>query len=187
MAEVDDAPLATAKDRDEAQGAPGVELGDQVNIRAVTINRPARELFAYWRDFANLSTFMENVERIDVLDARRSRWVVKGPGGTRYEWDALVTDEVDGKSIDWRSDEGADVVNSGRVEFADAGARGTVVTATIAYDPPAGFFGKVVAKVMQREPALQSRRDLRRFKQLMETGEIAVAANTRAKRDEERN
>ncbi len=187
MAEVDDAPRATAKDRDKALGSPGVEIGDSVNIRAVTVNRPAHELFTYWRDFANLATFMENVERIDVLDDIRSHWVVKGPGGTHYEWDALVTDVVDGTSIDWRSDEGADVVNSGRVEFEDAGPRGTVVTATIAYDPPAGLIGKVVAKVLQREPALQSRRDLRRFKQLMETGEIAVAANTRAKRDEERN
>ena len=88
----------------------------------------------------------------------------------------MITDEVPGRSISWQSAEGADVDNRGRVEFIDAGGRGTVVRATIAYQPPAGAIGKMVAKAMQREPRIQSRRDLRRFKQLMETGEIATSA-----------
>ena len=81
---------------------------------------------------------------------------------------------------------GADVANSGRVEFKDVGDRGTVVTATIAYDPPAGIVGKIIAKMFQREPAIQARRDLRRFKQLMETGEIATASRTQEQLKEER-
>ena len=46
----------------------------------------------------------------------------------------------------------------------------------IAYDPPGGVIGELVAKLFQREPRIQTRRDLRRFKQLMETGEIATNA-----------
>ena len=87
--------------------------------------------------------------------------------------------------IAWASTEGADIPNSGRIEFRDAGDRGTIVTATIAYDPPAGIIGKVVAKLFQREPAIQARRDLRRFKQLMETGEIATASWTQKQLQEE--
>ena len=151
----------------------------------LTINRPRDELFAYWRDFSNLATFMENVERIDLLDSKRSHWVVKAPGGRTVEWDAEVTEESEGKLIAWASQEGADVPNSGRVEFRDAGARGTVVTATILYDPPAGTIGKLVAKLFQREPAIQARRDLRRFKQLMETGEIATNAMNQAQFEEQ--
>jgi uncharacterized membrane protein len=187
--EVDDAPLTTSK-RDDAvelakQAIPAAQ-GDVLVGRSVTINRPAHELYAYWRDFANLATFMENIERIDVVDRDRSHWVVKAPGGTHVEWDARVTEDQDGRVIAWTS-ENADVANSGRVEFKEAGARGTVVTATLLYDPPAGFIGKIVAKLFQREPNVQARRDLRRFKQLMETGEIAVAANTVAKAKEEKN
>ena len=173
----DDAPPATAKASSvtaaEAR-AFGGSKGDSIAARAVTINKPANELYAYWRDFANLSTFMDNVVEISPIDTKRSHWVVKAPGGRTVEWDAIVTEERDGQLIAWESAEGADVANAGRVEFRDAGARGTVVTATITYDPPAGLIGKVIAKMFQREPAIQARRDLRRFKQLMETGEIAT-------------
>src|SRR3569623_2480737 len=128
---------------------------------------------------------MDNIVRIDVRDATHSHWVVKAPGGKTVEWDATVTQEVENQSITWQSDDGADVPNSGKIEFRDAGARGTIVTATIAYDPPAGTIGKLIAKLFQRAPAIQARRDLRRFTQLMETGEIATAAMNRKQFDEE--
>ena len=101
------------------------------------------------------------------------------------EWDAVITEDVPGKSLSWQSEAGADVVNSGKVEFKDVGERGTVVRAVIAYEPPMGMIGKVVAKLFQREPRIQARRDLRRFKQLMETGEIATASRTRAELNKE--
>jgi uncharacterized membrane protein len=176
----DDAPLAASKRDDAAVDAATAALvedkGDTLVGRSVTINRPRAELFAYWRDFANLATFMENVERVDVLDGKRSHWVVKAPAGRTVEWDATITEEKDGAFIAWASEEGTDVPNSGRVDFRDAGARGTVVSVVILYDPPAGIIGKAVAKMFQREPAIQTRRELRRFKQLMETGEIATGA-----------
>ncbi|MGN6818752.1 MAG: SRPBCC family protein [Sphingomonas sp.] len=187
----DDAPLATAKDQgpavDEATDALIENKGDTLIGRTVTINRPVGELFAYFRDFANLATFMENVERIDVLDDRRSHWVVKAPGGKTVEWTSAVTEEEPDSFIAWASEEGADVANSGRVDFRTTGERGTVVTATILYDPPAGTVGKLVAKLFQREPAIQARRDLRRFKQLMETGEIATGARNRRLQEEGKN
>lgn len=168
----DDAPAFTSKDSDE-RGCAAPNGESSVSGVAVTINRPASELYAYWRDFANLATFMLNVERIEVRDRERSHWTVAGPNGS-YEWDAIVTEGVAGERIGWKAEHG-DVPNSGWVSFAEAGpGRGTVVTAMIAYSPPAGIVGKLVAKVTQKEPAIQSRRDLRRFKQLMETGEIAT-------------
>ena len=172
---VDDAPARLAKQGDGAKNTVG---------RAVTINRPARELYAYWRDFSNLATFMENIASIEVIDRTRSHWVVKAPAGQTVEWDAIVTDDREGEAISWRS-ENADVTNGGTVEFRDAGERGTVVSATIHYDPPAGIIGKVIAKMFQRDPAIEMRRDLRRFKQLMETGEIATNVKTRAEREKE--
>lgn len=187
----DDAPLTTSKDQsravDEATEALIENKGDTLVGRTVTINRPVGELFSYFRDFANLATFMENVERIDVLDDRRSHWVVKAPGGKTVEWSSVVTEEAPNSFIAWASEEGAEIPNSGRVDFRDAGDRGTVVSATILYDPPAGTIGKLVAKIFQREPAIQARRDLRRFKQLMETGEIASGARNRRLQQEGKN
>jgi uncharacterized membrane protein len=187
----DDAPLTTTKDQsravDEATETLIENKGDTLVGRTVTIKRPIGELFSYFRDFANLATFMENVERIDVLDDRRSHWVVKAPGGKTVEWTSVVTEEAPDSFIAWASEEGADVPNSGRVDFRDAGDRGTVVSATILYDPPAGTIGKLVAKIFQREPAIQARRDLRRFKQLMETGEIATGARNRRLLEEGKN
>jgi uncharacterized membrane protein len=183
----DDAPIDASKKGDPAATA-AAQLpegkGDAIVANAVTINRPARELFAYFRDFANLPTFMENVERIDILDAARSHWVVKAPAGRTVEWDARITEEIPDRLIAWTSEEGADVANAGRIEFRDAGARGTVVAVTILYDPPGGTVGRIVAKMFQREPKIQARRDLRRFKQLMETGEVATPAMNPAQHEE---
>jgi len=185
MANTDDAPASASKQEPTAAGDGIADAkGSSVSGRAVTINKPVAEVYAYFRDFSRLPTFMENVVSIDVRDDRTSHWVVKAPAGRTVEWDAIVTEDVPDRLIAWTSAEGADVPNSGRIEFADAGGRGTVVTATILYDPPAGVIGKIVAKMFQREPAIQARRDLRRFKQLLETGEIATPA-TNAKQFEE--
>lgn len=144
--------------------------------RTVTISRPRHELYVFWRDFGNLAQIMENIESVTVLDERRSHWVVRAPAGQTVEWDSVIVEDVPDELISWQSDAGADITNSGRIDFRDApGGRGTLVTATIAYDPPAGAVGKLVAKLFQREPKIQARRDLRRFKQFMETGEIATS------------
>lgn len=187
----DHAPISASKQRDasrafaaELDTNDGGDKGDALSGRSVTINRPVGEVFATFRDFANLPAFMENVERIEHLDAKRSHWVVKAPGGRTVEWNARVTDERPDELIEWTSEEGADVPNSGRVTFQGVEGRGTVVTATILYDPPGGAIGKLIAKMFQREPAIQARRDLRRFKQFMETGEVATSSKNQAEFEE---
>lgn len=194
-ARADDAPLATSKHVSAAVDSASDALietpsgaADTLVGCTVTINRPRAELFAYWRDLTQLPTFMENVEQVERLDNKRSRWVVKAPAGKTVEWISAITEERDGEVIAWASEDGADVPNSGRIDFRDAqGDRGTIVTATILYDPPAGIIGKVIAKMFQREPAIQARRDLRRFKQLMETGEIATGPRNRRLQEEGKN
>jgi len=174
----DDAPVATSK-----TASPERELV----MRAVTINRSASDLYDFWRDFPNLARIMDNIVSIEPINGTRSRWVVRGPGGTEYEWVSTVTKDVPGEEITWQAEGDAEIANSGRICFRETHDRGTVVTATIAYDPPAGVVGKVIAKVLQREPELQARRDLRRFKQLMEAGEIATNARNARMRAEEMN
>ena len=172
-----DAPAIAARDSDvQRQEVPGDER--QVTWGIVTIAKPAQELYDFWRDFSNLAQVMENIESITV-SGDRSTWTVKAPAGRTVTWEAVVTEDQPGKLLAWQSVEGADIKNSGKVEFIDAGERGTVVRAIIAYDPPGGVIGDLIAKLFQRAPALQAQRDLRRFKQFMETGEISTSARTR--------
>lgn len=180
----DDAPAHTARDDDErAEALPGDE-GTIVG-RTVTIGKPREEIYAFWRDFRNFAGIMENVERIDVLDDKRSHWVVKAPAGKTVEWDSIITEDEPGRLIAWQTVEGADIRSTGRVEFADAApGRGTMVRATISYDPPGGVIGEWIAKLLQREPNVQTRRDLRRFKQFMETGEVTSSASPSGRKSE---
>lgn len=165
--EHDDAPVTASKT---------VKPDRALLAEAVTINRPAQELYDFWRNPVNLVQVMDNIESIEPIDANRSRWTVKAPAGGAVSWESVITKDVPGSEITWQSAEDADVANSGRIEFREAGQRGTVVRATIAYEPPGGKIGQMIAKLFQREPRLQARRDLHRLKQLMEAGEIATGA-----------
>jgi uncharacterized membrane protein len=153
-----------------------MQHGDVLVGRSVTIDRPRAELYAFWRDFTNLPRFMHNIHSVVIRDEQHSHWVIEAPAGRTVEWDSKITEDEPGQLIGWESLEGASVRNSGCVEFLDSpDGRGTVVRVTIAYDPPAGALGKVIAKLFQKEPKVQARQDLRRFKQLMETGEVSIA------------
>jgi uncharacterized membrane protein len=176
-----DAPLASAKKPDPT--AYGADLpaqpGDAVVARVVSINRPRAELYRLWRNLENLPRFMENVIAVRIENEHRSHWFVAAPAGTTVEWDSEITEDVPDWCIAWRSIGDAAVRNSGRVEFEDSSSgRGTEVTVTLAYDPPAGAVGQAVAKLWKREPRVQARRELRRFKQLTETGEVSTARMT---------
>jgi uncharacterized membrane protein len=164
---------------ERAHGDAGDWRESTVVGRSVTIAKPRRDLYAFWRDFKNLASFMENVDQVAVVDERKSRWTIRAPGETDVEFISTIIEDRPGEEIAWESEEGAAIRNSGRVSFKDAPAnRGTIVDLTIAYDPPGGAVGQLIAKMFQREPHMQARRDLKRFKQLMETGEIATAAQT---------
>lgn len=141
--------------------------------RTVTIQRSPEQLYRFWRDFSYLPRFMNDLESVTVLDGQRSRWVVKAPAGTVVQWEAEILKDMPNELIAWRSVEGADGDNTGLVEFEAAPyGRGTRVTVELAYKPPAGKLGAAVAKLLGQDPDKQVREDLRRFKQLMETGEI---------------
>lgn len=143
--------------------------------RAITVGREPSEVFVFWRDFTNLATFMENVESIQMLENGRTYWTVKGPAGTSVSWEAEIVNEEPDRLIAWRSLEGAEVSNAGSVRFTPApGGRGTEIYVKLEYAPPAGKAGEIVAKLFGKDPNQQVAGDLRRLKQLLETGEIAT-------------
>ena len=175
---ISDAPSWTLRDRPE--GDKGALIG-----RSVTINLPRQEVYARWRDFTRFPEFMDNVRTVERIDAKTSRWTIEAPAGTSVELVTEITHDLPGERIAWRSIEGSQITTAGEALFSDAPpGRGTVVQLVMTYDPPAGTLGKLVAKLFQREPAIQARRDLRRFKQLLETGEVTVNASPSARSSE---
>ena len=165
-------------DRDEGDSGGGEADGKSKHPdyieRAVTVNIPRDQAYREWRDFAGLPRFMEIVESV-AEDGDRSHWVFRGPGDKRLEFDAVITEDRPGEVIAWESLPGGPVKNRSRVEFKDApGGRGTEIHVKVRYEPVFGPLGRLAALVTQKAPELQSRRDLKRFKQLMETGEIAT-------------
>jgi uncharacterized membrane protein len=164
--------ISTAGEHDETQTALSGTRG--VNVEeVVTINASPDALFAFWRRLELLPRFMDHLVSVSQLDSRRSRWVAKAPAGRTVEWDAEIINEITGELIAWRTVEGADVVSAGSVRFTPApGGRGTEVRVRLQYDPPAGKIGATVAWLLGHDPAATIREDLRRFKQLMEAGEV---------------
>jgi uncharacterized membrane protein len=144
--------------------------------KAVTINKPAEQVYAFWHELANLPRFMRYVESVERLADGRSRWRAQGPGGITVQWDAETIAERENELIAWRSLPGSRIHTSGTVQFQPApGARGTEVHVEMDFRPPVGAIGRTVAWMSGRDPAQQLNEDLRRLKQLLETGEIAVS------------
>jgi uncharacterized membrane protein len=140
--------------------------------KTVTIKQSPEAVYQFWRQLDNLPQFMQHIEAVRVTDPRHSHWVAKAPGGT-IEWDAEITDDVPNERLAWQSVHGAEIENRGIVRFRPAPAdRGTEVQVDVYYDAPGGTIGTVVAKWFGEEPQQQVRDDLRRFKQVMETGEV---------------
>lgn len=143
------------------------------------VNRSPDEVYAFWRNFENLSRFMKHLESVADHGDGRSHWIAKGPAGSTVEWDATIIADVPGEVITWRSLEGADVDHAGAVRFEEApGGRGTIVKVNIQYNPLAGVVGATVAKLFGEEPEQQLDDDLRRFKQVLEVGEVVVSDAT---------
>ncbi len=175
---------AASRTKDPAAYAPTSEKADRDGIvrvrKAVTVDRSLEDTYAFWRNLENLPRFMRHLESVRVIDERRSVWRAWAPGGTTVKWIAEITEDRPNERLAWRSVEGSQVRNAGTVTFTRAtGDRGTVVTAELEYDPPAGSVGARIARLFGEEPTQQVPEDLRRFKQVIETGEVVVSEATR--------
>lgn len=165
--------------RDDVTGhAATVNARKAIKVeRTVTIDASRSELYAFWHDFANLPRFMEHLVSVSVVSPERSHWVAKAPAGKTVEWDAEIVNDVPDTLIAWKTVGHGDVANAGSVHFSDApGGRGTIVKVEVDYEPPAGKLGALVARLFGENPDRQIREDLRKFKQLIETGEVTTSA-----------
>jgi uncharacterized membrane protein len=161
----------------EAGARPSRAQQARVHVeQVITINRSIDEVYRAWRDFERFPSFMRHLESVTAIDDRRSHWKAKAPAGMSVEWDAEIIRDSEAEWLAWRTLAGSDIEHSGSVRFGVApGARGTEVRVELDYAPPAGRLGRGVACMSGEEPEQQIREDLRRFKQLLEAGEVALA------------
>jgi len=152
---------------------------------ALTVNRPRTEVYNYWRQLSNLPLFMKHIVEVNVENEQQSQWKMRLPGdmGT-VEWKAEIIADKPDELLSWRSVEGSDIDTAGEIIFSDApGDRGTEVHAAISYRAPAGPLGKIAGKLFRKGFEIQVRQDLRRFKQMLETGETSTIEGQSADRE----
>jgi uncharacterized membrane protein len=153
----------------------------------VTVNKPRFEVYTFWRNLENLPAFMRHLEKVRTVSDTVSHWVTRGAFDRLVEWDAQVITDAPGEMISWRSLPGSGIDNAGSVHFRDAaGDRGTVVRVALQYLPPGGPFGTLAARLFGTDPQKQVGEDLRRFKTILETGEIPATLHAYHKSEEKK-
>lgn len=157
------------------QDALGMNQSIKVEKTVTISNKSPEELYQFWRNFENLPYFMKHLKHVTVINNTRSHWIASAPMGGSVEWDAEIINDQENRLIAWASVEGADIDNSGFVRFQRAPeGRGTEIKVVIEYNPPGGVVGDAIAKLFGEQPQQQIGDELRRFKMLMEAGEIAT-------------
>jgi uncharacterized membrane protein len=165
----DDAPKQARKDDHDGELA--------IVGRSVTVNKPIGEVYSVWKDPTRFPSFMVAVEAIEQ-HADGYHWTVRAPAGQTVNLVTRITEDQPNRLIAWESTPDSQIKTRGRVTFEEAPAdRGTVVTAEIGYEPPGGDIGRLVAKLFAAEPNIQARHELKRFKMLLETGEITTGSS----------
>ena len=144
--------------------------------KSIVIDRPASALYDFWRDLRNIPSLSDLLQEVEIFDPTRSRWTAVAPGGIPVQWDAEITKDFPDEMIGWCSTPDSPIETAGYVRFEPAtGGRGTVVRVALEYDIPTGRLGAALATLAGKRPGAHVEELLRRFKQLMETGESAIA------------
>lgn len=140
---------------------------------AITIDRPIEDLYAYWRNFENQPLISSHIQSVTITGEKTSHWVAEGPGKKLVIWDAELIQDIPNERLTWKTLPGSEIDHAGTIRFKAApGDRGTEVRVSMQYYPPSGSVGAAVAKLFKREPSLEAADALKRFKRIMETGEV---------------
>jgi uncharacterized membrane protein len=158
------------------RGMLGATRGRTIRVeKSIRIDAEPDQVFDLWSHYENFPRFMSHVLDVRDLGNGRSHWVVNGPAGTEFEWDALLTEHTRPQRLAWRSEPGAEVEQSGSIDLSPT-SDGTIATVRISYKPPAGVLGQAVARLFGRDPKRQLEEDLTRMKSLVERGVIPKGA-----------
>jgi uncharacterized membrane protein len=147
-------------------------LGKTIDIeKSIQIDASPEDVYDLWSNYENFPRFMSHVVQVRDLGRRRSHWVVRGPAGSHFEWDSVLTEQSRPHRLAWRSEPGAEIGQSGSVQF-EPYRGGTLVTVRMSYSPPAGAIGHGIASLLGADPGQQMDDDLARMKMIVERGSL---------------
>lgn len=153
--------------------------GQRIDLeKTIRIDASPEDVYELWTNYENFPRFMSHVVEVRDTGRRRSHWVVQGPAGSQFEWDAVLTEQSKGKRLAWRSEPGAQIANEGAITF-EPHRGGTLVTVRLSYTPPAGIVGHGLAVLLGSDPKRQMDDDLARMKHFVERGVIPRDAQGR--------
>jgi uncharacterized membrane protein len=170
----------------ESSEAPQIEAPptDAPEVeRSITIRKPAAEVYRSWRDPQNLRQIMKHFAEVGTMGEERQHWRINAPLGQSLEWEARIVEEHPDSFLRWASLPGAKLPNEGSLRLSPApGDRGTEAKLYFRFDPPGGVLGEAAVKLLGFRPGMVAEKALRRFKSLVETGEIPTTEHQPAAR-----
>ncbi|MES2819942.1 MAG: SRPBCC family protein [Pseudomonadota bacterium] len=147
----------------------------QVLTRTITLNKPRQEVYDFCRNAANLPRFLRRVQSVEALGDGRLRFSASGPGGRTLHWLARLEELQAPEQLIWSTEPGSRLAHKASLHFRDAPhGRGTELQLVLACNPPFGRLGYAAATLLGKLSGHEIGHDLRRLKQLLETGEIAT-------------
>jgi uncharacterized membrane protein len=150
----------------------GMNMSQTIDFeKTIHIDAAPDEVYDLWANYENFPRFMSHVVEVRDLGRRRSHWVVKGPGGTEFAWNSVLTEQSRPHRLAWRSEPGAEIPQSGSIQF-ERHRGGTLVTVRMSYTPPAGALGHGLAVLLGSDPKAQMDDDLARMKAFIERGAV---------------
>ncbi|WP_075792085.1 SRPBCC family protein [Massilia putida] len=139
--------------------------------KSIHIDAAPDDVYDVWTNYENFPHFMSHVAEVRDLGRGRSHWVVRGPGGSEYAWNSVLTEQSRPHRLAWRSEAGAEIPQSGSVQF-EPHRGGTLVTVRMSYSPPVGVLGHGLATLLGSDPKAQMDDDLARMKAFIERGAV---------------
>jgi uncharacterized membrane protein len=138
---------------------------------SVTIQRPVDRVFAFYRDFTNLPRFLGDVMAIKQVSPTISRWTIQGPQGIRVNWTIKVTQERTNELIRYEMIATPALKSCWEVRFAPGSEPGETEVREV-MRAPLGRLGRAALALIGKFPAEEVSSNLRRLKQVMETGKV---------------
>jgi uncharacterized membrane protein len=152
--------------------AKGLSMDQTIDFeKTVHIDASPDEVYEQFANYENFPRFMSHVTEVRDLGRRRSHWIVKGPGGSRFEWNSVLTEQNRPNRLAWRSEPNSEIPNSGSIQF-ERHRGGTLVTVRMSYQPPAGALGHAFALLLGADPKSKMDEDLARMKSFIERGNV---------------
>lgn len=145
--------------------------------RTITIMATPQELYGRWRNLENLPRILGHLDTVrERADGGTSHWMAR-LGPVKAEWDAKLVIDEPASRLAWETLPDSEWTHSGDVTFRPApGGRGTEMRVQLRIAPRAGRMLLRAAPFLRGLTRITLGNELRRFKQLVETGEIATNA-----------